>query len=145
MLSSLSTRCTRRLRHVAMRTGILTVPSTVHTPSATAISWNRTLSTHTVQYASTPVWKVDNPYTGDIVAEVPQLSESDANRLVNTANDAYRGWKNVPLTKRIQLLNKSIQKYSYVHRWTAGTARYTLCTLQLIVVADMNVGEYMCA
>ena len=55
-----------------------------------------------------PVWKVDNPYTGEIVAEVPHLSPSQAAALVNQAEQAFRSWRTSSLAQRVQLVNKSV-------------------------------------
>jgi len=68
----------------------------------------RALSTSSARAAPAAfVWKVDDPYTGEIVAEVPQLSEAEASQRVAEADAAYRKWRTSTLTSRIQLLTKS--------------------------------------
>ena len=54
------------------------------------------------------VWRVDNPYTGEIISEVPQLTGPQAAALVLQAEAAYKGFKGTTLEQRIQLVNKSL-------------------------------------
>lgn len=56
---------------------------------------------------SAAVWKVDNPYTGEVVAEVPQITAAQASQLVQQAEQAYRGFRTTTLAQRVALINKS--------------------------------------
>src|SRR5579862_2507452 len=47
---------------------------------------------------------VTNPATGDVLAEVPYASESDIDRAVRTAHEAYLKWRDVPVVDRVQVL-----------------------------------------
>lgn len=83
-------------------------PLAVAAASASSVVSRRCLSSSTRTAASkVAVWKVDNPYTGEIVAEVPQITTSQAKALVTQAEQAYAGWRSTTLQQRVQLINKS--------------------------------------
>lgn len=79
--------------------------------SSTVLSARRSLHSSTRPAAASSkaaVWKVDNPYTGEIVAEVPQITQAQAQSLVSQAEQAYAGWRTTTLQQRVQLINKSV-------------------------------------
>ena len=53
------------------------------------------------------MWRVDDPYTGEIVAEVPHLAAPQADKLIAQADAAFRSWRSSRLSQRIQLIERS--------------------------------------
>ncbi|WP_245527705.1 succinic semialdehyde dehydrogenase [Aeromicrobium marinum] len=51
-------------------------------------------------------WKLTEVYTGDVLTELPQSSESDIERAVATARAAQREWGSWPLRKRLKVMKK---------------------------------------
>jgi malonate-semialdehyde dehydrogenase (acetylating)/methylmalonate-semialdehyde dehydrogenase len=47
---------------------------------------------------------VTNPATGATIAEVPYATETDIDRAVRTAHDAFLKWREVPVVDRVQVL-----------------------------------------
>ncbi len=47
--------------------------------------------------------RVDNPFSGEVVAEVPLATEAEANALVSRSAAAQRAWAKAPLAERIAL------------------------------------------
>jgi malonate-semialdehyde dehydrogenase (acetylating)/methylmalonate-semialdehyde dehydrogenase len=47
---------------------------------------------------------VTNPATGAVLAQVPFASESDVDRAVRSAHDAFLKWREVPVVDRVQVL-----------------------------------------
>jgi malonate-semialdehyde dehydrogenase (acetylating) / methylmalonate-semialdehyde dehydrogenase len=45
---------------------------------------------------------VENPSTGEIIAKVPLSTTKETNRAIDSANSAYRIWKNTPIVRRIR-------------------------------------------
>lgn len=52
------------------------------------------------------VWKVDNPYDGSIVCEVPVLNQTDAARLIDRAATAQRQWRTTTVEQRVALVQR---------------------------------------
>jgi acyl-CoA reductase-like NAD-dependent aldehyde dehydrogenase len=52
------------------------------------------------------VHRIDNPYTGEIVAERPFLKDSEVEALVSRAHRAHKAWAKVPLSERIALCER---------------------------------------
>jgi malonate-semialdehyde dehydrogenase (acetylating)/methylmalonate-semialdehyde dehydrogenase len=48
--------------------------------------------------------RITNPATGAAIAEVPYADESDIDRAVRTAHEAFLKWREVPVVDRVQLL-----------------------------------------
>jgi malonate-semialdehyde dehydrogenase (acetylating)/methylmalonate-semialdehyde dehydrogenase len=52
-------------------------------------------------------WRdVINPATQEVVARVPFATKDEVNRAVATAKEAFRTWRNVPLTQRVRIMLK---------------------------------------
>lgn len=49
---------------------------------------------------------VENPSTGDVIAKVPLSTKDEVNSAVEVAAEAYRKWKNVPVSTRVEPLFK---------------------------------------
>jgi len=47
-----------------------------------------------------------NPSTGDIIAQAPQCTAEEVEKVIKAAADAYPGWANTPVSKRVQVLFK---------------------------------------
>lgn len=47
---------------------------------------------------------VHNPASGEVLAEVPLATESDVDRAVRTAHEAFLSWREVPVVDRVQVL-----------------------------------------
>lgn len=50
--------------------------------------------------------KVESPFSGDAVAEVPVLGLEESARLVARANEAQRAWRRTPLAERVALVER---------------------------------------
>ncbi len=50
--------------------------------------------------------EVYNPATGEVIAHVPISTQSDVDEAVQTANQAFEDWKEVPVPKRARILFK---------------------------------------
>jgi malonate-semialdehyde dehydrogenase (acetylating)/methylmalonate-semialdehyde dehydrogenase len=48
--------------------------------------------------------RITNPATGATIADVPYADESDIDRAVRTAHEAYLKWREVPVVDRVQVL-----------------------------------------
>src|SRR5689334_3181951 len=55
--------------------------------------------------------RVDDPYRGDLVAEVPLASREEADALVTRAARAQERWGKAPLAERIALCNGWVTKF----------------------------------
>ena len=58
---------------------------------------------------------VTNPATGETIAEVPFATDTDVDRAVRTAHDAFLKWRDVPVVDRVQVLYRFkalLDKYS---------------------------------
>lgn len=64
----------------------------------------RNLTATNASFAPTTVWKVDNPYTGEIVAEVPAITHETAVGMIEAADRTFNSWRQVKLNERIQLI-----------------------------------------
>ena len=71
------------------------------------------LSVKGVSYYVNGVWEkpvdrettiVRNPASGEALAEVPMATESDVDRAVRTAHEAFLKWRDVPVVDRVQVL-----------------------------------------
>ena len=49
---------------------------------------------------------VENPSTGEVIAQVPLTSREETNRAIEAAHKAYLSWKNVPVARRVKYLFK---------------------------------------
>lgn len=49
---------------------------------------------------------VENPSTGDVIAQVPLTSREETNRAIEAAHRAYQSWRNVPVARRTEYLFK---------------------------------------
>ena len=49
---------------------------------------------------------VENPSTGDIIAQVPLTNKEETNRAIDAAHKAYLSWKDVPVARRTNYLFK---------------------------------------
>ncbi|MBE3128322.1 MAG: aldehyde dehydrogenase family protein, partial [Actinobacteria bacterium] len=49
---------------------------------------------------------VENPATREIIARVPLSTTEATNRAINAAADAYPGWRNTPVARRVRPLFK---------------------------------------
>lgn len=58
------------------------------------------------------VWRVDDPYRGDVVAEVPLLSAEEAFGLVERAARAQEAWGRAPLFERIALAEEFVRVFA---------------------------------
>ena len=56
--------------------------------------------------ATQEVWKVDNPYSGEVVAEVPTLAERDVEAVVTRAARAQRQWARTSIDERVALCER---------------------------------------
>jgi len=70
----------------------------------------RHLSHSAARHANT--MKVDNPYTGDVVAEVPLLDEAGANRLLEQAQKVQNTWRTSKLSDRVALVNRWMKVFT---------------------------------
>lgn len=68
------------------------------------------------------VWRVDDPYTGEIVAEVPHLAAPQADKLIAQADAAFRSWRSSRLSQRIQLIERSAPQGTRAQRRGNGEA-----------------------
>ena len=59
-------------------------------------------------FASAPTIKIENPYTLEIVAEVPYLSLQEAQAKVETSAQFAQTWKKVPLSERIDVVRSGL-------------------------------------
>jgi malonate-semialdehyde dehydrogenase (acetylating)/methylmalonate-semialdehyde dehydrogenase len=50
--------------------------------------------------------EVENPSTGEIIAQSPLTNREEADRALETAHEAYLAWKNVPVARRVAPLFK---------------------------------------
>ena len=78
--------------------------------AAAAAAASRSLSSSAPLSSSSSkakVWRVDDPYTGEIVAEVPHLAAPQADKLIAQADAAFRSWRSSRLSQRIQLIERS--------------------------------------
>ena len=51
---------------------------------------------------------VENPSTGEILAKTPLSSQAEVNQAIDAAYEAYKGWKNLPVARRVQPLYKLV-------------------------------------
>ena len=49
---------------------------------------------------------VENPSTGEKIAEVPLTSKAETDRAIAAAHRAFRSWKDVPVARRVNYLFK---------------------------------------
>jgi len=49
---------------------------------------------------------VENPSTGEVIAQVPLTSREETNRAIEAAHGAYQSWRNVPVARRTEYLFK---------------------------------------
>ncbi len=66
------------------------------------------------------VWRVDDPFRGEVVAEVPLLSAEEANRLVTRSTRAQEAWGRTPLAERIALAEEFVRVFA---GWREAIAR----------------------
>ena len=55
--------------------------------------------------------RIDNPYTGETVAERPLLASSEVEGLVSRAHRAHKQWLRMPLAERIALCERFCQEF----------------------------------
>lgn len=72
--------------------------------SAGAVRHLTTSRSHQQAAKKPTVWKVDNPYTLETIAEVPTLSSAQAKSLIAGSSVAFQSWKSSSLASRLQLL-----------------------------------------
>lgn len=60
------------------------------------------------QFASAPSIKIENPYSLEIIAEVPFLSLKEAQARVESSANFANTWKKVPLQERIQVIRSGL-------------------------------------
>ncbi|MFQ3620694.1 MAG: CoA-acylating methylmalonate-semialdehyde dehydrogenase [Spirochaetales bacterium] len=53
-----------------------------------------------------PYLDVENPSTGEVIAQVPLTSKEETNAAIEAAHTAYLSWKNVPVARRVKYLYK---------------------------------------
>jgi len=51
---------------------------------------------------------VENPSTGEILAKTPLSSRAEVNQAIDAAYEAYKGWMNLPVERRVQPLYKLV-------------------------------------
>jgi acyl-CoA reductase-like NAD-dependent aldehyde dehydrogenase len=98
---SLAARSTLRTASRVLRASPLVVASSSSGSSSAGRAFTTSARLHA---APAQVWKVDNPYTGETVAEIPTLTESQASKLIDSSSTAFQSWKSSTLAQRIQLL-----------------------------------------
>jgi succinate-semialdehyde dehydrogenase/glutarate-semialdehyde dehydrogenase len=52
------------------------------------------------------VYRTVNPATGDVVREYPRLGDEEALALLGRAHDAFLAWREVPISRRVQLFDE---------------------------------------
>lgn len=96
---------------VARRLAQRTATCSAFVSSSSSIRSFSRSSTPLAPSSKVKVWRVDNPYTGEIISEVPQITAAQANTLVAQADATYKGWKGTTIEQRIQLVNKWIVEF----------------------------------
>src|ERR1035441_5252451 len=77
---------------------------------------------------------VSNPATGALLAEVPYADESDIDRAVRAAHEAFLQWREVPVVDRVQVLYRYkalLDKRSEEHTSELQSLRHLVCRLLL--------------
>ncbi len=55
---------------------------------------------------ATDYYEVYNPSTGELIAKSPKMTLDEVRTVIGNASEAYKGWRNVPVLKRVQILYK---------------------------------------
>lgn len=56
--------------------------------------------------AATDFYEVFNPSTGELIAKSPKITLDEVREVISNAEKAYKGWRDVPVLKRVQILYK---------------------------------------
>ncbi|NLO46606.1 MAG: CoA-acylating methylmalonate-semialdehyde dehydrogenase [Clostridiales bacterium] len=56
--------------------------------------------------AAADFYEVFNPSTGELIAKSPKITLDEVREVISNAEKAYKGWRDVPVLKRIQILYK---------------------------------------
>lgn len=78
-------------------------------PSSSAA---RPFSSASASAAGGEVVRVDNPYSGETVAEIPCLTSSGASALVAESEAAFQSWRHSKLSERIALLQSWMKEFA---------------------------------
>ena len=54
-------------------------------------------------------YKTTNPYTGEVLKEFETATEAEVQQAIESADNAFQQWKNVPVSERVQVLEKAAQ------------------------------------
>ncbi len=56
--------------------------------------------------AAADFYEVFNPSTGELIAKSPKITLDEVREVISNAEKAYKGWRDVPVLKRVQILYK---------------------------------------
>eukprot|EP01095_Lingulamoeba_sp_RSL-Kostka_P011157 TRINITY_DN416_c0_g1_i1.p1 TRINITY_DN416_c0_g1~~TRINITY_DN416_c0_g1_i1.p1 ORF type:complete len:782 (+),score=291.30 TRINITY_DN416_c0_g1_i1:960-3305(+) len=73
-----------------------------------------------INYRTTKVIELDNPYTGEIISEIPLIDKKQANLHIDNAKKAQLEWQSTTLEQRIDVC-KSVMSYFEENRDTIAT------------------------
>ena len=52
---------------------------------------------------------VKNPYNGEIVGKIQACTKEEVDRIINTARESIKCWKETPLVERAQILRRAAE------------------------------------
>ena len=73
------------------------IPTPVHDRLYIGGQWTAASGSETIP--------VENPYTEQVIANIPVGDASDVNRAVTAARDAFPGWAATPIADRVDLID----------------------------------------
>ena len=80
------------------------IPTPVHDRLYIGGQWTAASGSETIP--------VENPYTEQVIANIPVGDASDVNRAVTAARDAFPGWAATPIADRVDMIDAIAAKLS---------------------------------